>query len=101
VWRKRCCGGAAILQVARGARCGGTGGCAPPSRAVLGLPRHGSLLALHILVVGFPLLECGPFGPPASRRFVEAVLTSKREPGHGSGRRRSVIDLQETSPEGS
>jgi hypothetical protein len=36
-----------------------------------------SLLALHILVVGFPLLECGPFGPLGSCASLETVLTSK------------------------
>jgi hypothetical protein len=39
--------------------------------------KRGPVLALHILVVGFPLLECGPSGPLGLCAVYRTVLTYK------------------------
>jgi hypothetical protein len=40
--------------------------------------KRGPVLALHILALGFPLLECGPSGPRARAQVEGAILTNKR-----------------------
>jgi hypothetical protein len=40
--------------------------------------KRGPVLAVHILALGFPLLECGPSGPLGLCAVYRQILTSRR-----------------------